>query len=60
MINAIAERFSQNDMTVQILKYVNLHISKIPPRIKFNSSDIKIKGISKATKISILTNSEKE
>jgi hypothetical protein len=36
-----------------------MHISKIPEKIKFNSSDIKIKGISEATKISILTDSKK-
>jgi hypothetical protein len=45
---------------VYILKYDNLHISKISAKIKFNFLDMKIKGISKARKISILTDSEKE
>ena len=60
MDTALIERFSQNNINIQILKYDNLHISKIPAKIKFNSSDMKIKGISEATKIFILSDSEKE
>ncbi|MDR0820507.1 MAG: hypothetical protein LBN19_03185 [Endomicrobium sp.] len=45
-MDTLIERFSQNNITVHTLKYANLHISKIPSKIKFNSSDMKIKGIS--------------
>jgi hypothetical protein len=60
METALIERFSLKNITILIFKYDNLHISKISLKIKLNSSDMKIKGISEATKISILTDSEKK
>ncbi|MDR0800904.1 MAG: DUF3808 domain-containing protein [Endomicrobium sp.] len=57
---ALIERFSQNNITVHILKYDNLYGSKIPSKIEFSSSDMKIKGILEVTKISLLVNAEKE
>jgi hypothetical protein len=45
--------------TTLIERFYNLHISKILSKIKFDSLGMKIKGISEATKIFILTDSKK-
>ncbi|MCA6079732.1 MAG: tetratricopeptide repeat protein [Endomicrobium sp.] len=57
---ALIERFSQNNITVNILKYDNLYGSKIPSKIEFSFPDMKIKGILEATKVSPLVSAEKE
>ncbi|MDR3256988.1 MAG: hypothetical protein LBT18_05035 [Endomicrobium sp.] len=57
MDTALIENFSQQNINVKILKYDNLFISKIPSKIKFNFSDLKIKGALEATKISFINES---
>ncbi|MDR3274432.1 MAG: tetratricopeptide repeat protein [Endomicrobium sp.] len=54
---ALIEEFSQNNTTVNVIKYDNFFISKIPSKIRFNFSDMKITGILEATKIFYISES---
>ncbi|MDR3071516.1 MAG: hypothetical protein LBU29_02880 [Endomicrobium sp.] len=48
---ALVESFSKNKLTVHVLKYRNFCVSKIPSKIKFKFSDLKINGKLEAVKI---------
>ncbi|MDR1926706.1 MAG: hypothetical protein LBQ13_03410 [Endomicrobium sp.] len=56
---ALIEKFSQNGIIVEIVEYENLFTSKIPSKLKFTFSAVKIKGSMEATKILSILDTEK-
>jgi hypothetical protein len=60
MNTALVEEFSQDKITIQIVKYENFFISKIPSKIKFTFSDINIKGTLETTKILLILDTNNE
>jgi tetratricopeptide (TPR) repeat protein len=54
MNTGLIEKISQDNVSIQILKYDTLFVSKIPSKIKLHFCDEKVKGTLEAVKISFM------